>query len=67
MAGNNLYGGTYQLFHHTLPKLGRTVRFVDSRKPEEFRKAMINRGVRFYGVRMVDERSTFERWGTRFD
>jgi DNA-binding response OmpR family regulator len=34
---------------------------------EEFRKAMTNKGVRFYGVRMVDERSTFERWGTRFD
>ncbi len=34
---------------------------------EEFRKAMINKGVRFYGVRMVDERATFERWGTRFD
>jgi DNA-binding response OmpR family regulator len=32
---------------------------------EEFRKAMINKGVRFYGVRMVDERATFERWGTR--
>ncbi len=40
VAGNNLYGGTYQLFHHTLPKLGRTVTFVDSRKPEEFRKAI---------------------------
>jgi hypothetical protein len=34
---------------------------------EEFRKAMTNKGVRFYGVRMVDERSTFERWGTRFE
>jgi CheY-like chemotaxis protein/anti-anti-sigma regulatory factor len=34
---------------------------------EEFRKAMINKGIRFYGVRMVDERSTFERWGTRFE
>lgn len=34
---------------------------------EEFRKATINKGVRFFGVRMVDERSTFERWGTRFD
>jgi len=21
VSGNNLYGGTYQLFHHTLPKL----------------------------------------------
>ena len=40
VAGNNLYGGTYQLFHHTFPKLGRTVRFVNSRHPEEFRKAI---------------------------
>ncbi len=34
---------------------------------EEFRKATVNKGVRCYGVRMVDERSIFERWGTRFD
>jgi O-acetylhomoserine (thiol)-lyase len=40
VAGNNLYGGTYQLFHYTLPKLGRTVKFVDSGKPEEFKKAI---------------------------
>ncbi len=33
VAGNNLYGGTYQLFHYTLPKLGRTVKFVDSGDP----------------------------------
>jgi O-acetylhomoserine (thiol)-lyase len=43
VAGNNLYGGTYQLFHHTLPKLGRTVRFVDSRDPEAYRKAITPR------------------------
>jgi len=43
VAGNNLYGGTYQLFHHTLPKLGRTVRFVDSRDPEAFRRAITPR------------------------
>ena len=40
VAGNNLYGGTYQLLHYTFPKLGRTVRFVDSRDPEAFRKAI---------------------------
>jgi O-acetylhomoserine (thiol)-lyase len=40
VAGNNLYGGTYSLFHHTFPKLGRTVKFVDSRDPEAFRKAI---------------------------
>jgi O-acetylhomoserine (thiol)-lyase len=40
VAANNLYGGTYQLFHYTLPKLGRTVKFVDSRDPEAFKKAI---------------------------
>jgi len=40
VSANNLYGGTYQLFHYTLPKLGRTVKFVDSRDPEAFRKAI---------------------------
>jgi O-acetylhomoserine (thiol)-lyase len=40
VSANNLYGGTYQLFHYTLPKLGRTVKFVDSRNPEAFRKAI---------------------------
>jgi len=40
VSANNLYGGTYQLFHYTLPKLGRTVKFLDSRSPEDFRKAM---------------------------
>ena len=40
VAANNLYGGTYQLFHYTFPKLGRGVKFVDSTKPEEFKKAI---------------------------
>ena len=40
VSANNLYGGTYQLFHYTLPKLGREVKFVDSRSPEAFRKAI---------------------------
>jgi O-acetylhomoserine (thiol)-lyase len=43
VSGNNLYGGTYQLFHHTLPKLGRTVKFVNSRDPEAFQKAITPR------------------------
>lgn len=43
VAGDNLYGGTYQLLHNTFKKLGRTVRFVDSTKPEEFRKAINER------------------------
>jgi O-acetylhomoserine (thiol)-lyase len=40
VTANNLYGGTYQLFHHTFPKLGRTVKFVDSANPEAFKAAI---------------------------
>ena len=40
VSANNLYGGTYQLLHYTMPKLGRDVTFVDSRNPEAFRKAI---------------------------
>jgi O-acetylhomoserine (thiol)-lyase len=43
VSANNLYGGTYQLFHYTFPKLGRKVIFVDSTKPAEFRKAITDR------------------------
>ena len=43
VAANNLYGGTYQLLHYTLPKLGRTVKFVDSRNPEAFKKAITSK------------------------
>ena len=43
VAANNLYGGTYQLFHYTFPKLGRTVRFVDSRSPAAFKAAITPR------------------------
>ncbi len=40
VSANNLYGGNYELFHYTFPKLGRTVKFVESGKPEEFKKAI---------------------------
>jgi len=43
VSANNLYGGTYQLFHYTFPKLGRKVIFVDSTKPEEFENAITER------------------------
>ena len=48
VSANNLYGGTYQLFHYTLPKLGRTVKFVDSQNPEAFRKALTPKTRAFY-------------------
>ena len=35
-----LYGGTYNLFHYTLPKLGITVKFVDSSDPAKVEAAI---------------------------
>jgi O-acetylhomoserine (thiol)-lyase len=42
VSANNLYGGTYELFHYTFPKLGRTVKFVESGRLDAFKKAIDN-------------------------
>jgi|UniRef100_UPI00404ACB05 O-acetylhomoserine (thiol)-lyase len=44
-----LYGGTYNLFHYTLPKLGIEVTFVDAGDPDAFRKALKPNTKAFYG------------------
>jgi O-acetylhomoserine (thiol)-lyase len=49
VAGSQLYGGTYNLFHHTLPKFGIRVKFVDSNDPEAFRAAISDKTKLFYG------------------
>ncbi|MGA1424482.1 MAG: O-acetylhomoserine aminocarboxypropyltransferase/cysteine synthase family protein [Steroidobacteraceae bacterium] len=38
VSSSTLYGGTYNLFAHTLPQFGIEVRFADPRKPEDFAK-----------------------------
>lgn len=43
VASSNLYGGTYNLFRHTLPKLGIHVHFVDQADPENFRRAITDK------------------------
>jgi O-acetylhomoserine (thiol)-lyase len=40
VSSSAIYGGTYNLFHHTLPKLGIKVSFVDPGDPENFRQAI---------------------------
>ena len=40
VSASYLYGGTYNLFHYTLPKLGIKVKFVDSSDPENVRRAI---------------------------
>lgn len=38
ISTSNLYGGTYNQFKVTFPRLGINVKFVDGDKPEEFQK-----------------------------
>jgi O-acetylhomoserine (thiol)-lyase len=40
VSADNLYGGTYNLFHYTLRKLGINVRFVKSNDIEAMKKAI---------------------------
>jgi O-acetylhomoserine (thiol)-lyase len=40
VSSASLYGGTYNLFHYTLPKLGINVTFADPSDPENIRKAI---------------------------
>ena len=44
-----LYGGTYNLFHYTLPRLGIEVSFVDAADPDSFRRAVKKNTKAFYG------------------
>ncbi|GAB5560299.1 MAG: O-acetylhomoserine aminocarboxypropyltransferase/cysteine synthase [Synoicihabitans sp.] len=46
---SQLYGGTYNLFHYTLPKLGIEVDFVDAADPDAFRQAVKPNTKAFYG------------------
>ncbi|HNI99669.1 MAG TPA: PLP-dependent transferase, partial [Leptospiraceae bacterium] len=48
VSSSSLYGGTYNLFHYTFPKLGIKVHFVDPSNPENFRKAVNDKTRAFY-------------------
>lgn len=48
VSATSLYGGTYNLFSHTLSRLGIKVKFVDSSKPGNFREAITPRTRAFY-------------------
>ncbi len=43
VSADNLYGGTYTLFHYTFPKMGITVKFVKSNDLDAFRRAITPR------------------------
>jgi len=56
VSSASLYGGTYNLFHYTLPKLGITVQFVDGRDPENFRGAINERTKAIYAETLGNPR-----------
>lgn len=43
VSGTYLYGGTFNLFKHTLPRMGITVKFVDTSDTEKVRDAIDER------------------------
>ncbi len=48
VSSTSLYGGTYNLFVHTLPKLGLEVKFADPIRIENFRRAITDRTKAIY-------------------
>jgi len=48
VSADNLYGGTYNLFHYTLPKFGVNVKFVKSNDLTGFQKAITPRTKAIY-------------------
>jgi O-acetylhomoserine (thiol)-lyase len=43
IAGSSLYGGTYNLFHHTFKRMGITVKFIDTADPANIAAAVDER------------------------
>ncbi|RCX17262.1 O-acetylhomoserine sulfhydrylase [Anaerobacterium chartisolvens] len=61
VSASTLYGGTYNLFSTTLPRLGINTAFVDPDDPENFRKAINERTKALYiesignpGINIID-------------
>ncbi|MEV0360307.1 bifunctional o-acetylhomoserine/o-acetylserine sulfhydrylase [Nocardia sp. NPDC050697] len=58
VSSPHLYGGTYNLFHYTLPKLGITVSFVDDPDDlEQWRAAVRPNTKAFYGETIANPSS----------
>lgn len=48
VSSSSLYGGTYNLFYHTLPKIGIQVKFVDASEPDNFRRVVTDKTKAFF-------------------
>jgi O-acetylhomoserine (thiol)-lyase len=58
VSSPSLYGGTYNLFHYTLPKFGIEVTFVDNPEdPESWRKATRENTKAFFGETIANPKN----------
>ena len=58
VSSPSLYGGTYNLFHYTLPKYGIEVTFVDNPEdPESWRKAVKPNTKAFFGETIANPKN----------
>ena len=58
VSSPSLYGGTYNLFHYTLPKFGIEVTFVDdANNPESWRKAIRPNTKAFFGETIANPKN----------
>ena len=58
VSSPSLYGGTYNLFHYTLPKLGITVSFVDDADdPQSWRDAVQPNTKAFFGETIANPKN----------
>jgi len=48
VSSMTLYGGTFNMFQHTLPRIGITTKFVDAQDAENFEKAITNKTKAIY-------------------
>ena len=58
VSSTDLYGGTWNLFANTLPSMGITVRFVDPKDPEAFRRATDDRTRAYYAETLPNPKLT---------
>jgi O-acetylhomoserine (thiol)-lyase len=56
VSSTSLYGGTYNQFHYTFPKMGIKVHFVDPSDPENFRRALTPRTKLLYAETLGNPR-----------
>jgi O-acetylhomoserine (thiol)-lyase len=58
VTSTDLYGGTWNLFAHTLPQQGIEVRFVDPADPEAFRRATDDKTRAYYAETLPNPKLT---------